>query len=62
VHRPDLDRVHTWWQAAERYYARNHRIVEDSDLIIAFVAPDRSGGTEDTIRRAERTGKPVEVR
>jgi hypothetical protein len=30
--------------------------------IIAFVAPDRTGGTEDTIRRAERAGKPVELR
>jgi hypothetical protein len=47
---------------ADRYYARNQRIVDDSDLIVAFVAPDRTGGTEDTIRRAKRAGKPVEVR
>ena len=31
-------------------------------MIIAFVTPDRTGGTEDTIRRAVRAGKPVEVR
>ena len=39
----------------------NQRIVDDSDRVIAFVALDRTGGTEDTIRRAERAGKPVEV-
>ena len=62
VHKPDLDGALTRWQAADRYYARNQRIVDDSDVVIAFVAPDRTGGTEDTIRRAVRTGKPVEVR
>jgi hypothetical protein len=62
VHKPDLDGSLTRWQAADRYYARNQRIVDDSDMIIAFVAPDRTGGTEDTIRRAEHAGKPVEVR
>ena len=62
VHKPDLDGALTRWQASDRYYARNQRIVDDSDMIIAFVAPDRTGGTEDTIRRAVRAGKPVEVR
>ena len=62
VHRPDLDGVHARWQAAERFYARNQRIVDNADCIIAFVAADRTGGTEDTIRRARRAGKPVEVR
>lgn len=47
--------VRARWQAAERFYARNQRIVDDTDLVIAFVAPDRTGGTEDTIRRAHRT-------
>jgi len=62
VHRPDLGGVQARWQAAERFYARNQRIVDDSDLVIAFVASDRTGGTEDTVRRAVRAGKPVEVR
>jgi nucleoside 2-deoxyribosyltransferase len=62
VHAPDLDGVRVRWQAAERFYARNQRVVDDSDMVIAFVAPDRTGGTEDTIRRAVRAGKPVEVR
>jgi hypothetical protein len=62
VHRPDLHGVHARWQAAERFYARNQRIVDDSDLVIAFATPDRTGGTEDTIRRAVRAGKLVELR
>jgi hypothetical protein len=48
--------------AAGCFYRRNQRLVDDSDRVIAFVAPDRTGGTEDTIRRATRAGKPVEVR
>jgi hypothetical protein len=50
------------WQVAERFYARNQRVVDDCDRIIAFVALDRLGGTEDTIRRAWKAGKSVEVR
>jgi hypothetical protein len=59
VHKPDLEGAVTRWQMTDRYYARNQRIVNDSDLIVAFVAPDRVGGTEDTIRRATRAGKPA---
>ena len=62
VHAPELGGVHAQWQATDRYYARNQRIVDDADRVIAFVAPDRPGGTEDTIRRALRAGKPVELR
>ena len=62
VHQPDLGGAHARWQAAERFYARNQRIVDDSDRVIAFVAPERTGGTEDAIRRAIGAGKPVEVR
>jgi hypothetical protein len=62
VHKPCLDGAVTRWQIADRYYARNQRIVDDSDIIVAFVAPHRTGGTEDTMRRAKRAGKPVEVR
>ena len=30
VHKPDLDGAVTRWQMADRYYARNQRIVDDS--------------------------------
>ena len=62
VYKPDLEGVRARWEAADRHYARNQLIVDETDRIIAFVAPDRRGGTEDTIRRAVRVGKPVEVR
>lgn len=51
-----------YYQAAQRHYDRNQRIIDDCDRVIAFAASDRTGGTEDTIRRAGRAGKPVEVR
>jgi hypothetical protein len=62
VHRPDLEGVNVYYQAAQRHYDRNQRIIDDCDRVIAFVTSDRAGGTEDTIRRAERAGKPIELR
>lgn len=62
MHEPDLEGVRARWEAADRHYARNQLIVDQVDRIITFVAPDRKGGTEDTMRRAQRAGKPVELR
>jgi hypothetical protein len=59
VHRPNLAGVRNRGEASGRYYARNQAIVDDADVVVAFVAPDRKGGTEDTVRRAQRAGKPV---
>jgi YspA, cpYpsA-related SLOG family len=50
------------WAFTRAYHARNQRIVDDCHAVVAFVAPDRLGGTEDTIRRAKAAGKPVQVR
>jgi hypothetical protein len=55
---PSLGRA----RAGERLTDIMRAIRPDSDRIIAFVAPDQTGDTEDTIRRAERAGKPIEVR
>jgi len=49
------------WAFTRAYHARNQSIVDDVDRLIAFVASDRKGGTEDTIKRARRAGKPVEL-
>lgn len=62
VHLPDLEGAATSFEVTRRYYARNQRLVDDCQRVIAFVSPDRRGGTEDTIRRARRAGKPIEVR
>lgn len=40
-------------------FKRNTYIAEDSDIIIAVVASDRTGGTEDTIKKAEKLGKRI---
>lgn len=44
-----------------RYHNRNQRIVDVADELIALAAPHRRGGTEDTIRRAERKGIPITI-
>lgn len=38
-------------------YARNTKIAEDSDVLIACVASDRKGGTEDTVKKYKKLGK-----
>lgn len=40
-------------------FARNTDIARDSDVIIALVADDRTGGTEDTIKKADKMGKSL---
>jgi hypothetical protein len=59
VHLPERGPAKSRWEATERFYARNQRLVDDADVVIAFVSADRKGGTEDTIRRAEKKGIPV---
>lgn len=38
-------------------FTRNGLIARDADILIACVAPDRTGGTEDTIRKFEKLNK-----
>jgi hypothetical protein len=40
-------------------FVRNALIAADADVLIAVVAADRTGGTEDTVRKAEKLGKRV---
>ena len=40
-------------------FIRNTDIAEDADIIIAVVAEDRLGGTEDTIKKAQNMGKEI---
>jgi len=40
-------------------YARNDLIAQDADILIAIVAEDRKGGTEDTIKKAIKLGKQI---
>ena len=61
-HRPDLSGIRSRGEAVRRYHARNARVVADADVLVAFVSPNRKGGTENTINHARRAGKPVEIR
>ena len=49
------------WEFTRAYHARNKQIAENSDVVYAFVAPDRKGGTENTIKHAKKIGIRVEV-
>lgn len=40
-------------------FERNTRIAEDADVLIACVAADRTGGTEDTVKKAQKLEKEV---
>jgi predicted Rossmann fold nucleotide-binding protein DprA/Smf involved in DNA uptake len=63
-HLPDLaglDTAAPRWRFAQRYHARNAEIAAACEVMLAFVAPDRRGGTEDAIRCAEALGKRVMV-
>ena len=42
-------------------FQRNSLIARDADVLIACVAPDRTGGTEDTIRKYLKTLGDTEV-
>jgi hypothetical protein len=46
---------HTYGRGAG--FMRNTLIAEDSDVLIACVAEDRIGGTEDTIKKFQQLGK-----
>ena len=41
--------------------ARNTKIAEDCDILVATPAEDRKGGTEDTITKAEKFEKEVRL-
>jgi len=54
IHYPDWD---SYGNTAA--LERNTLIARDCDVLIAVVAPDGKGGTEDTIRKATKMGKQI---
>jgi len=56
IHYPNWD-VH----GRSAGFVRNTLIAEDADILIAVVAFDRKGGTEDTIKKAKALGKKVVI-
>lgn len=54
IHYPDWDRL-----GKCAGFERNTKIAKDCDVLIAVVASDRTGGVEDTIKKAIALGKQV---
>lgn len=58
IHYPDKSKIDQTKPYRVAYaiiaYARNELIARDSDILIACVAPDRKGGTENTIKHFQR--------
>lgn len=42
-------------------HIRNTDIAKNSDIILAVVSKDRKGGTEDTIKKAQKFGKEIRL-
>jgi hypothetical protein len=68
IHYPDKSKLdpeklkkNPRWAYAEINYARNTLIARDSDVLICVVASDRTGGTEDTIKKAIKMGKVIKL-
>ena len=59
IFKPDLSNLKDNWDMISRYYARNKKIAEEVDILYAFVSPDRKGGTENTIKYAEKLRKTI---
>lgn len=61
VHHPKQSTGGNKFDAMNAYKARNRLIAEDCDILVAFVSPERKGGTELTIRYAKNLGKEVVI-
>ena len=57
---PDLTGCTEHHEYTQRYYDRNQKIVDQSDMIVAFTEKD-NGGTWDSIKRAVKANKPVKI-
>jgi len=59
IYYPDFKDCTEYYDYCQAYYDRNEEIVKNSDVIFAFVSSDRTGGTENTIKWAEKYGVQV---
>jgi len=60
-HLPDLTGVRGRSDAIGRYYARNAALVADCDILVAIVAENRRGGTENALSHAYKRSIPVHI-
>jgi len=57
--RPNLRNVKHRGDMISRYYARNEKVAKKVELVVAFPAKDRKGGTENTLKWAEQFNKDI---
>ncbi len=58
---PNTTNCKNRWDVIRAYYARNFQIAAASDKVVAFVASERKGGTEDTIKHARKLKREIEI-
>lgn len=58
-HLPKIEGYFDYYKRVQAYYDRNRLIAEDCNFLLAMVAEDRKGGTENTIKHANDLGKKV---
>lgn len=56
---PILEGRMSRWEIVQAYYARNKKIAKNSDMVVAFVMNDRTGGTENTLEHCTELSKPT---
>jgi hypothetical protein len=61
IHRPRLFGAKDKSDIVIRYYLRNKKIADDSDMLYALVADDRKGGTENTIKHMLEMRKSIVI-
>lgn len=57
---PDLTGCKERLDFTKRYYERNQKIVDQSDMVVAFTEKD-NGGTWSSIKMAVKANKPVKI-
>ena len=60
---PDLSNIRAWFEVPKRYYKRNKELVEECDLLHAFLSQEDgyTGGTRFEVEYALKRGIPVQV-
>ena len=63
VFSPDLSHIRAWFEIPKRYYERNKELVENCDLVHAFLSQKDGfkGGTGFEVQYALKLGIPVQV-
>lgn len=62
IHDPDRESLPEdpqYYHYVEMFFKRNTLIAEECDILLAMPAPDRKGGTEDTIEKTIKLKKKV---